>query len=860
MRKLLLLSAIFMLSTACTNSNNQIPTSVEEASSEIDLQSLEVDPSGEIIPGELELGVTNSSTKEISHKIVIKNSGSSDLALSLSITNDPGFKVKLNRCSAVLLANSKCDITVSFSSRGLYDGNNYTAILNISQQASILLSAGVSGQPDPNTAGSPDLELSLDSLFIPKTSSTYRTLTVINNGSGTARDITAQVTSGYRIRLNRCPQNLLPGKSCYVQITQVNYRTESVAPSGIASINGSNTSVNPSMEISNGGSSVTYVAAFLPPADPNLQVCQGSVELSHTPVCYEEVEGGTIVANSNCTFGAAPTTVFQSPAGNITNSIENGSETFSCIQGGNNQSFVSRSCDQNYLDNNNSCEEAILGRIEYNTVQILPSLSTVVNNAVTSTGAGAALTSGIIAPIGSGSGSTGSGNSIVSSLKTVSYNLATQVGMIFDLPSGTSSSSCSLSSSSGSGSCSVTLASGRTVMTAAKNLYSNFSGWMLNLVSDKGTINKSVNSREYKISQVLNIRSGASDSIISGNALVSFNNRLYMAANNASNQLKIFRLGNSGEAIQISNLNSSGPDVASFSSFAVMNGELYFAGQDSSGTRLFKMNTNEEFVKVSNFNGSFGDGPSSIAATNNEVYFSGSVTFDKELMKADSAGVITRLSNINSASDAVNYITPWNNAVYFVALNSSGMAKLFKLSSGVITQISNTRPGLSDSIYPPIVFNGHLYFPAVDAGGHRNLYRLDSSDQIVKVTNFSLNDDGIISGLAGSMAIFNNRLFFIHINQIVSMGTDGQMMSHYNIGSGNSFRVFNGELFFQSASNKALFKMNSNYEVAQVGKINSSNDFGSILYYAEHNGELYFHAYSNASNHIKLFKLSVTDN
>lgn len=222
--KKLLFSLLIL--TGCTNSGSpkQGPTQVSPSEYQIDLMSFEQDGLT-ISDSILNFGPTSESLKEVSLVLNIINSSTSSRSLSFDLGQSEGYKIKTNRCEAQLAAKKSCKITISFANRGLYDGL-YRGGLEIISGASIIaiqLEAQVSGKLDPNN-GAPILEVTLNKSFDDSDDHAYRTLSIKNIGTGTARNILATLPSTYRIRLNRCPTDLLPGKECYIQLLLVNFR------------------------------------------------------------------------------------------------------------------------------------------------------------------------------------------------------------------------------------------------------------------------------------------------------------------------------------------------------------------------------------------------------------------------------------------------------------------------------------------------------------------------------------------------------------------------------------------------------------------------------------------------------------
>lgn len=222
MKKILLIALSALIWTGCDQKNNIIES--PESGIEFELSNLEV--SDFESPANLSLGPTSPTQREVSQDVILKNTGNGPQALAISLDDDPGFKIKLNRCGLSLAAGSSCKLSLSFSSRGLFDGS-YTGALNVTPSAIIALSSSITGYPNPDLSGTPALTISLSSAFSPKTAIAYRTLNISNTGDGTATNIQTQLGANYSVRLNRCSSNLKPAQSCYIQILQRNHRSSS---------------------------------------------------------------------------------------------------------------------------------------------------------------------------------------------------------------------------------------------------------------------------------------------------------------------------------------------------------------------------------------------------------------------------------------------------------------------------------------------------------------------------------------------------------------------------------------------------------------------------------------------------------
>lgn len=225
MRNFIFIAIVFL--TACSNQNNEST----QDSHIFEISKLTLDVNSPV--QEIDLGESSLSVKELSEKITVKNTTARSIVLTPSIVGQ-GFKIKINRCST-LDPKKSCDITVSFANRGLFD-SEYQGTLSLNPSLDIALKASVAGNANPETSGTPQLTLELDSPFEPLGSLPYRTLTIKNEGTGIAKEITTSLPSEYSIRLNRCPTDLAPKKSCTIQVLYKNHRSSTPPPDGNISV------------------------------------------------------------------------------------------------------------------------------------------------------------------------------------------------------------------------------------------------------------------------------------------------------------------------------------------------------------------------------------------------------------------------------------------------------------------------------------------------------------------------------------------------------------------------------------------------------------------------------------------------
>jgi hypothetical protein len=208
-----------------TTVDTQMPTGFVETSM-VDLVGASA------LPDNVPSMITTAAIREASTIITLKNSSSSAafaIARIQVVAPAMGFAVKVNRCGSSLAPGASCQITVSFSSRALFN-DVYTSGLEINDTV-LALHGSVTEQPDPDSAvGNSTLDVALDSAFVPLTSTPYRTLTIKNTGSITAKALVLTLPSEYEIRLDRCASVLKPGINCDKQIIYKPYRLGTVPP------------------------------------------------------------------------------------------------------------------------------------------------------------------------------------------------------------------------------------------------------------------------------------------------------------------------------------------------------------------------------------------------------------------------------------------------------------------------------------------------------------------------------------------------------------------------------------------------------------------------------------------------------
>lgn len=371
MKYFIIIFSLFAI--GCTN--NSTPKAPEEAKEVVDreiniaplsLSSLNISVEDE----NLEFGSLSPSLRESTRIIKITNNGTGSASFNIddsALIN--GFTIKVNRCLSTLASNASCNLTLSFKSRGLFDGIKHSTLLLSSGQNSVSLnlSGQVTGNPNPQSIGVGNLQLVLENPF-EEDGLPYREIQVKNIGSGTAKNIQFQLTQEFSIRLNRCPAELEPGKECRVQVLLKNWRQNPPIPEKVLMVyseSGVSNSVSEKQVDLASGSTGDFVQTYtgtysVLPTNNKTEICSGtSTYQQQTLSCVNYF--GQSVDSSNCAAGQSVT--YNSPAGvTQTESISNGSRSFGCLGGSDDLIFFAGNCNSGFTyqgTNLGTCEPNI---------------------------------------------------------------------------------------------------------------------------------------------------------------------------------------------------------------------------------------------------------------------------------------------------------------------------------------------------------------------------------------------------------------------------------------------------------------------------------------------------------------------
>lgn len=207
--------------------------------------------------------------------------------------------------------------------------------------------------------------------------------------------------------------------------------------------------------------------------------------------------------------------------------------------------------------------------------------------------------------------------------------------------------------------------------------------------------------------------------------LTFFNDNLYFSAYiTAGSSKKLFEYNIiENKVYQISNINSSGTDHPEY--LKIFNNELYFSAISSgSNSKLYRYNAEENKIYlVSNINDSESDGLECLTVFKNALYFY-AVNSDNysKLFKYNGTSIY-QISNINENNDDAPYnlkVSADGNILYFGASKIDILnRKLFKYDGVYVYQISDIYEDGSDEVNYLTNFNEELYFVASDEDGEK---------------------------------------------------------------------------------------------------------------------------------------------
>lgn len=249
-----------------------------------------------------------------------------------------------------------------------------------------------------------------------------------------------------------------------------------------------------------------------------------------------------------------------------------------------------------------------------------------------------------------------------------------------------------------------------------------------------------------------------------------------------------------------------------YTSFAVLNNEIYFRSDDGTGAGngLWKSDGTAGGTVLVNKNVVPGVMGGNYAVLNNKLYFSGfDDTNGSELWVTDGTNVGTHIvMNLSPDYGGVLYSSApqkmlvYNSKIYFNGTDGVHGSELFESDGTTIQLVKDVMPGTDGSQPTPIVFNGLLYII------YGQLFQLWKSDGTAAGTLLVKN----IAPYSKFAGVWNNRLYMTNDGDYAVWETDGSTAgtglikvtnTSYSVnsyGTDQAFTAFDGDFYFSGQS------------------------------------------------------------
>ncbi|MBS1571235.1 MAG: T9SS type A sorting domain-containing protein [Bacteroidetes bacterium] len=217
--------------------------------------------------------------------------------------------------------------------------------------------------------------------------------------------------------------------------------------------------------------------------------------------------------------------------------------------------------------------------------------------------------------------------------------------------------------------------------------------------------------------------SSGTQQLISSVIVDGFNNRDYLPSYNGS----VYFSGNNGAlGLWKSDGTASGTQLLKnlwvnsyLDGYAIYNGEMYFPGNDTTGTELWKTNgTTAGTVLVKNINPTSGSDPEKFLISNNKIFFvANDGTNGKELWISDgtTAGtVMVKDITPGSSNSEIQSLVEYNGLVYFFIYNN-GNRQMYQ-SDGTAAGTVFIKSIPFNTVPYTFVFGNKLFFLAKSLG------------------------------------------------------------------------------------------------------------------------------------------------
>jgi len=334
-----------------------------------------------------------------------------------------------------------------------------------------------------------------------------------------------------------------------------------------------------------------------------------------------------------------------------------------------------------------------------------------------------------------------------------------------------------------------------------------------------------------------------------------------------------------------------GPNGSFFPGWIEHGGFVFFTAFDGDRIRLYKINQHGEVRKIAalgrTFAGDFSD--PYFAMFQGDLYFAaGKPGKEKShLYKRSEDGAISLVSDIGGDLGTFpQYMTVFQNALYFVAVDASGARGLYRVNShGAVEFVHPVEPIWWGNIF--VKHRGELYYMGLDPDAGAELFKVRADGTVVLAAD--INPDGDSSPY--ELTSWHGELYFNAYRpdvgfELFKLDRTGKvvLVADINPGPGSEsgdypkgssepgylggFTPYNGELYFKADAGDAvgpeLHKIDRDGNVVLVADINTTGETDPSRFraddgpnrYQKHRGELYFTTYGGAAAGRELYKVT----
>jgi len=276
-----------------------------------------------------------TSPRAVTKSVVIKNNSAVSKTLNFGITGS-FFKMQLNRCPSTLEAGKSCSLLLGVSTTGFPNATYMGTLQVLPTNGEVALQATVSipGNISPTNDGSVnELQMTLNNTYQTYTagSNPFRYITVLNTTNKNVNTINYTISPDFSILLNRCGNTISAGAACKILVYYKHYRTPALPVANNSNLTMTNGADTRNINLF----AATYVATYSPytPAtNPYTIACEGTTTGTRTITACQRADNLQSVSISNCTDDNA-SVVYNSPAGEKSTSISNGTKFETCALG-----------------------------------------------------------------------------------------------------------------------------------------------------------------------------------------------------------------------------------------------------------------------------------------------------------------------------------------------------------------------------------------------------------------------------------------------------------------------------------------------------------------------------------------------